>query len=415
MKIFIQIASYRDPELIPTIKNCLLNAKNPESLVFGICRQYHIDDKFDDLSEYENDERFRIVDVPYLDAKGVCWARNMVQQLYDGEDYTLQIDSHMRFEKNWDETLINMVVDLQKKGHKKPLLTGYVSSYNPQNDPEGRVNVPWRMVFDRFIPEGAVFFLPETIPNWETLTEPITSRFYSAHFCFTLGVFSKEVQHNPNFYFHGEEISIAVRAYTHGYDLFHPHKVVIWHEYTRNGRTKQWDDDKEWYKKNEKAHLLNRMLFGMDGIMQEGHDDIYGFGKERTLKDYEKYAGLLFSKRAVQQYTINKQYPPNPYNYETEDEWVNSFSTVFKHCIDLYKGSLKESDYDFWAVIFLDDNGNEIFRKDADKNEINNILSKQGDFVNVWREFNTTIKPTEWVVWTHTTSKGWGERLTGKL
>ena len=415
MKIFIQIASYRDPELIPTIKNCLLNSKNPESLVFGICRQYHIDDKFDDLSEYENDERFRIVDVPYLDAKGVCWARNMVQQLYDGEDYTLQIDSHMRFEKNWDETLINMVVDLQKKGHKKPLLTGYVSSYNPQNDPEGRVNVPWRMAFDRFIPEGAVFFLPETIPNWETLTEPITSRFYSAHFCFTLGVFSKEVQHNPNFYFHGEEISIAVRAYTHGYDLFHPHKVVIWHEYTRNGRTKQWDDDKEWYKKNEKAHLLNRMLFGMDGIMQEGHDDIYGFGKERTLKDYEKYAGLLFSKRAVQQYTIDKQYPPNPYNYETEDEWVNSFSTVFKHCIDLYKGSLKESDYDFWAVIFLDDNGNEIFRKDADKNEINNILSKQGDFVNVWREFNTTIKPTEWVVWTHTTSKGWGERLTGKL
>ena len=415
MKIFIQIASYRDPELIPTIKNCLLNAKNPESLVFGICRQYHIDDKFDDLSEYENDERFRIVDVPYLDAKGVCWARNTVQQLYDGEDYTLQIDSHMRFEKNWDETLINMVVDLQKKGHKKPLLTGYVSSYNPQNDPEGRVNVPWRMVFDRFIPEGAVFFLPETIPNWETLTEPITSRFYSAHFCFTLGVFSKEVQHNPNFYFHGEEISIAVRAYTHGYDLFHPHKVVIWHEYTRNGRTKQWDDDKEWYKKNEKAHLLNRMLFGMDGIMQEGHDDIYGFGKERTLKDYEKYAGLLFSKRAVQQYTINKQYPPNPYNHETEDEWINSFSTVFKHCIDLYKGSLNESDYDFWAVIFLDDSGNEIFRKDADKNEINNILSKQGDFVNVWREFNTTIKPTEWVVWTHTTSKGWGERLTGKL
>jgi hypothetical protein len=401
--------------LIPTIKNCLLNAKNPESLVFGICRQYHIDDKFDDLSEYENDERFRIVDVPHLDAKGVCWARNMVQQLYDGEDYTLQIDSHMRFEKNWDETLINMVVDLQKKGHKKPLLTGYVSSYNPQNDPEGRVNVPWRMVFDRFIPEGAVFFLPETIPNWETLTEPITSRFYSAHFCFTLGVFSKEVQHNPNFYFHGEEISIAVRAYTHGYDLFHPHKVVIWHEYTRNGRTKQWDDDKEWYKKNEKAHLLNRMLFGMDGIMQEGHDDIYGFGKERTLKDYEKYAGLLFSKRAVQQYTINKQYPPNPYNHETEDEWINSFSTVFKHCIDLYKGSLNESDYDFWAVIFLDDSGNEIFRKDADKNEINNILSKQGDFVNVWREFNTTIKPTEWVVWTHTTSKGWGERLTGKL
>jgi hypothetical protein len=31
MKIFVQIASYRDPELILTIKSCLENAKNPEN------------------------------------------------------------------------------------------------------------------------------------------------------------------------------------------------------------------------------------------------------------------------------------------------------------------------------------------------------------------------------------------------
>lgn len=415
MSIFIQIASYRDPELIPTIKSCLENAKNPENLVFGICRQFHPDDTFDNLSNYYQDDRFRIVDINYKDAKGVCWARNMVQQLYDNEDYTLQIDSHMRFEKNWDETLINMLIDLQNKGIKKPLLTSYVSSYNPQNDPEGRVMVPWRMVFDRFIPEGAVFFLPETIPNWQELTEPVPSRFYSAHFCFTLGQFSKEVMHNPNFYFHGEEISIAVRAFTHGYDLFHPHKVVIWHEYTRNGRTKHWDDDKEWWKLNESAHNLNRLLFGMDGNNQSGHDGKYGFGSERTLRDYEIYSGILFSKRAAQQYTLDKKYPPNPHDFKNEEDWINSFSTIFKHCIDIYKPSLNKNDYDFWAVIFLDGNGQEIFRKDADQNEIRNILSKDGDFINIWREFNTTIKPSEWVVWTHTISEGWADKFTGKL
>ena len=303
MKIFVQIASYRDPELLPTLKDCINNAKYPENLVFGICRQYHPDDKFDDLSEYENDERFKILNVPHLESKGVCWARNQVQQLYNDEDYTLQIDSHMRFEKDWDETLIGMVKQLQELGIPKPLLTGYVPSYNPKTYPEGRVNVPWRMVFDKFIPEGAVFFLPEPIPDWENIDLPIPARFYSAHFCFTLGVFSKEVQHNPEFYFHGEEISIAVRAFTHGYDLFHTHKVVIWHEYTREGRTKQWDDDKEWYLKNESAHLLNRKLFGMDGLTQEGHIGKYGLGNERTLRDYEIYSGLLFSKRAVQKYT----------------------------------------------------------------------------------------------------------------
>lgn len=415
MKIFIQIASYRDPQLEPTIKNCLENAKNPENLIFGICRQYHPEDKFDELLHYRDDERFKIIDVLYTETKGACWARNKIQQLYNEEEYTLQLDSHMRFEKNWDETLIEMYQQLKNKGIKKPLLTSYVSSFDPTNDPQGRVNVPWRMVFDKFIPEGAVFFLPETIPNWQDLTEPVPARFYSAHFCFTSGDFAKNVQHNPEFYFHGEEISIAVRAYTHGYDLFHPHKVVIWHEYTRNGRTKHWDDDKEWWKLNESAHLLNRKLFGMDNNQQEGHEGSYGFGKERTLRDYEKYSGLLFEKRAVQQYTLDKKYPPNPFEYKTDQEWIDSFSKFMKFSIQVDKNKFDKSDYDFWAIIFTDDVGYEISRKDCNQGEIRNLMDTPADFVLIQREFNTAIKPTKWVVWPHSISEGWLERMEGNL
>ena len=106
MKIFVQIASYRDPQLIPTLDSMLENAKRPKNLRIGICRQYHPEDGFDNLEKFSGDKRFRVKDVLYSDAKGVCWARNQVQQLYDGEEYTLQIDSHMRFEKDWDDTLI---------------------------------------------------------------------------------------------------------------------------------------------------------------------------------------------------------------------------------------------------------------------------------------------------------------------
>jgi len=410
MKIFIQIASYRDPELIHTIKSCLENAKNPQNLIFGIARQYHKDDKFDDLSEYENDERFRILNIPYQESKGVCWARNQVQQLYKDEEYTLQIDSHMRFEKDWDDTLIEMLKQLQELGIPKPLLTGYVSSYNPKNDPQERVRVPWRMVFDKFIPEGAIFFLPETIPNWQDLELPVPARFYSAHFCFTLGEFSKEVQHNPDFYFHGEEISITVRAFTNGYDLFHPHKVIIWHEYTREGRTKQWDDDKEWYKKNESSHLLNKKLFGMDGLDQEGHDGKYGLGNVRSLRDYEEYAGILFSKRSVQNHTLQKNYPPNP-NYSTETEFLESFTNIFDYEIKLNKEDFKESDYDFWAVIFHNNDGEEVFRKDADTTEIQILLNM--DHLKIRRSFLSYQKPKSWTVWSHSISKGWDKEIKG--
>ena len=415
MKIFVQIASYRDPQLIPTIENMLENAKRPKNIAIGVARQFHPEDKFDDLSKYKKDKRFRILNIPHEESTGVCWARNQVQQLYKNEEYTLQIDSHMRFEKNWDETLINMIKELQEKGYKKPLLTGYVSSFDPENDPEGRVIEPWRMAFDRFTPEGVVFFLPEVIPGWKELTEPIPSRFYSAHFCFTLGEFSKEVQHDPEYYFHGEEISVGVRAYTHGYDLFHPHKVIIWHEYTRKGRTKQWDDDKEWYLKNSSSHSKNRKILGIDGESFDGDLGKYGFGTERTLKDYEKYAGVMFSKRSIQQYTIDKKYPPNPYDFNNEEEWEKSFLQIFKHCIDLPLNKIPENDYEFFVVAFHNKSDETLFRQDADVNEIIRIKNDSDGYGKIWREFNTQEKPTYWVVWPFSKSKGWCERITGNL
>ena len=417
-RIFVQIASYRDPQLVNTIEDMIKNSKFPKNLVIGLCRQYHPEDGFDNVDKFRKDKRFRIIDVPYSESKGVCWARNQVQQKYSGEEFTLQIDSHMRFAPDWDETLVGMIKQLQEEGHEKPLLTSYVSSFDPENDPAARIQEPWRMSFDRFIPEGSVFFLPETIPNWRNLTSPVPSRFYSAHFAFTLGQFSIEVQHNPNYYFHGEEISIAVRAFTWGYDLFHPHKVVIWHEYTRKGRTKQWDDDKEWVKKNNVSHLTNRKLFGMDGEIQEGHDGPYGFGSIRTLQQYEEYAGLLFEKRAVQQETLDKYYPPNPgiIMFEgNEEAWKNSFSQIFKHCIDINYNQVTETDYDFWVVAFHDETDKTLFRKDADKNEINRMKNDPDGYCKVWREFNTTTKPKYWVVWPHSESKGWCERITGNL
>ena len=64
-KIFVQIASYRDPQLIPTLKNCIENAKNPKNLVFSIAWQHSIDDTWDNLDEFKKDKRFKIIDIDY--------------------------------------------------------------------------------------------------------------------------------------------------------------------------------------------------------------------------------------------------------------------------------------------------------------------------------------------------------------
>lgn len=412
--VFVQIAAYRDPQLIPTLKDCIEKARHPENLRFGIVWQHSLEDAWDNLDEYKQDERFRIVDVDYKESKGVCWARNKVQTLYQNEEYTLQLDSHHRFVENWDKILIDMLQGLQHEGHKKPLITGYIPSFNPEKDPEERVQVPWKMNFDRFIPEGAVFFLPASFDSWDDKTKPLSARFYSAHFCFTLGQFCLEVQHDPEYYFHGEEISIAVRAYTHGYDLFHPHKVVAWHEYTRRGRKKQWDDDKEWGKKNEKSHRKNRKLFGMDGEVQDIDFGVYGFGKERTLSDYEKFAGISFKQRAVTQDVVDKKPPKFENTNISDQEFEDSLCYVFKHCIDIEFNQMPYNDYDFWCIAFKDEEGKDIYREDAQPEEIEK-MKKDPDRYKIWRSFETRKRPKSWLVWPHSVSNGWQSPITGQL
>ncbi len=114
-KIFIQIASYRDPQLIPTIKDCIDKAKYPENLVFSIAWQHSNEDVWDNLDEFKNDKRFKIIDINHKESQGACWARNLLQQKYDGEEYTLQLDSHHRFVENWDVECIDMIKQLQGK------------------------------------------------------------------------------------------------------------------------------------------------------------------------------------------------------------------------------------------------------------------------------------------------------------
>ncbi len=387
--IFVQIAAYRDPELVPTLRDLFSKAKHPDRLNVCIAWQHNPEDDWDNLDEFHDNTRCNIIDIPYSDSKGACWARNLIQQQYRGEDYTLQLDSHHRFIENWDEECITMLKGLINLGNDKPLLTSYIPSYNPENEPDGRVNHPWGMSFDRFTPEGVVFFLPYYIDNKPL--HPIPARFFSAHFAFTLGKHAIEVQHDPEYYFHGEEITLAVRSYTHGYNLFHPNKVLAWHEYTRKGRTKQWDDDKEWGARNKACHAKVRSLLHVDSE-DEIKETKYGLGTVRTLEDYEIYAGIKFKERAISDRTKANNHPPG----NKED----TYSAEFKHAIDLNHYDFPLDDYTFCAFIFEDKDGTQIHREDMDGEQFNNKVkaARDGGDFTIWKSY-TGPKPHQIIIW----------------
>lgn len=405
--IFVAIAAYRDPELLPTLKNCLSQAAFPERVHFGIVWQHADEDSWDTIEEYRYNPNFKIVDVDYRASKGVCWARHEMQKLYNGETYYLQLDSHHRFDKHWDIKLVTMLQGLQEQGYPKPLITAYATAYDPGT--EERSEEPWKLNFDRFAPDGVVHFTPGGIPDYQTLSGPIPSRFLSAHFIFTLGQFCTEIPYDPEYYFHGEEISLAVRAFTHGYDLFHPHKVIIWHEYIRKNKAKHWADN-NWSDIDKRAKEKNRQLLGVDS--DPIHIETYGLGTTRSLRDYEMYAGIEFKTRRIHKHTVEEKNPPVPL-----EDFESQLAGYKKYCIDIYKESVREPDYDFWVVVFKDSEGNEIHREDASEEEIQRIMNEDQDnlFAQVWRKFYSNIEATHWLIWPHSRSKEWCDIIEGTL
>jgi len=416
--IYIQIAAYRDPDASNTVQDLILNSSGKNKIRISVIDQFCEQDNYYDLKKdfkkiKKSHTSLDYEKINYKETKGVCWVRHLLNKKYKKEKYTLQLDSHHRFEKNWDTTLINMLEMLRNDGYQKPLLTTYCPAFIQQT--EEKFPYATQMDFDRFTPEGALFFKSGVISDWENLNKPVTSRFISGHMIFVDGKFCEEVIYDPHYLFHGEEINLTVRAYTHGYDLFHPHKPVIYHEYSRSHRPRKcWDDDPTWGSQNSKSHLRNRKFFEMDGEKKDIDFKEYDLGTERTIEDYEEYSGVSMGRRSVQEYTTDLHYPPNPIKRD-DPAYIDSFLPIFNHCIDLGFDQVPLDDYDFWVVAFHDKDGATIFREDLNEQQVKEVKSDPDGYCKIWKKFHTKEKPDHCIVWPHSKSQDWCDQIKIKL
>jgi len=294
-RIFVQIASYRDPECQWTLKDMFEKATNPDRVFAGIAWQYVIGEDDDCFQIETRPKQVRIQRLNARLSKGVCWARSMTQQLWRGEEYTLQIDSHMRFEPDWDQKLIYMS---RQTGSPKPVITCYPPAYTPPDKLyTGQIYAMGAKEFDR---DGMFTMVGQGIDVENAPKKPIRGVFCSACFLFALSAVIREVPYDPNLYFLGEEITLAVRLWTNGWDLFYPNMPVLYTNWDRKYRKTHFDDHRDWGLLNRRSHeRVHYLLTGAEPADPAALKDIdkFGLGSIRTIEEYQRYSGVNFHKK----------------------------------------------------------------------------------------------------------------------
>lgn len=301
-KIFIAIASHLDLELRNTILDCVNKAKHPENLVFSICLQY--DDNpgtdescIDDLLALYN---IKIKKYHYSIGEGGCWARQIAQQAYNGEQYSLQIDSHIRFIKDWDTIIINDYEDLKLNGVSKPLLS-YCSPPYFRDDAKGIDTVFMReneldkmdvikirrIVSELWVEYGG--YHNEVNTEFKNIKVPL---LYGG-FVFSDGAWVVDVEQDPEHYYTGEELALSIRSFTKGYDIFTPRQIITWHRnFTGNIAKciKHWNIHGHTIGDKKHIHAVSRLRMLIFG----GDLGKYGNGDVRTVDQFMEFSGIDF-------------------------------------------------------------------------------------------------------------------------
>jgi hypothetical protein len=261
------------------------------------------DTSFDELDNISEVQQIRF---DYKMSRGPCWARKVCQSYYNGEDYYLQIDAHILFAENWDSILFKDYTMALNYG-SKVIISVYPPLY--EKNEQGERVIPYKGAshFNLMLNENKNIRVHAI--NTPDTESPREEFYIAAGFLFSIGDIVKEVPYDEEIFFHGEEISYAIRAYSAGYKIFSTTTFICAHYYhgmkgmreNEAVRPLFWDVEDEKQRKMSFAlrdstsklkvkHICNGEWFGTYGI-----DDIRLYAEFRA-RLIQRFPGVDIKK-----------------------------------------------------------------------------------------------------------------------
>lgn len=289
--VFISIASYRDPDVVNTVRSCYDNAISKDDLFFSVVSQAE-EGEHPDLS-FIPESQLRLIKHHWSESKGVCWAREIASRELNRK-YFLQIDSHSRFLPGWDQIIIGNYERALTFWGSRVILTNYPDMFlmNWDTNPPSEIFDGYPHLKSIKVRWSHEDKMPKSENEWPTVIDTVNGdehSFFAAGSVFCLSSLLLEIPYDAELYFTGEEASMAVRAYTRGIRLVSPAVKYMFSNYDRTNskRPLHWEDNEEWESLNHKSYeRLERIMKGDKTL------GVYGIGSESLYCQYQKLIGI---------------------------------------------------------------------------------------------------------------------------
>lgn len=291
--ILIEIASYRDDELPKTVASLLEQAKYPERLRFAIAHQVGPETAHA-LDAWRGDERFRIHEIDWREARGLGVARQQCDALYDDEDFYFQIDAHMRAEPDWDERLER---EWEALGDERAILSSYPPAYKyvTPTEVEFVPSSPNRLVVNTMYLGFVPTFFGKQLPAGASRR----GVFVAGGFQFGPGEVCREVLYEPDVCFVGDEVIHALRLHAAGYRVYSVMDQVLSHLYIRS---EHQPNARHFWKDFQADAELARVYKDMNAMSARRLKQYFAgeaLVSADAVRAFENFAGVDLAKHTV--------------------------------------------------------------------------------------------------------------------
>lgn len=209
----------------------------------------------------------------------------------------MQVDAHVDFQKDFDVTLMKMWA---MTANEYGVLSTYVGNLIRDLSAKGEMLIGLPMydvpILCEHINGGNGVRRVKGADGTKCLTKPLLGRAWAAGWSFAKCHMERNVPNDPGLsgFFDGEEYSRFLRMWTHGYDVYTPHRPVVFHDY-RHGLKWQGGREHTWSAPSETIAAARKRysaLVGRAGPAAQAGLMSYGIGKQRSLEQLHKFSGM---------------------------------------------------------------------------------------------------------------------------